>query len=123
MRKWALVGIAVLALAGTAVMAAPHGKGSRRSTQQLVGNIVSVNSRTRIFTVSEPVKDGEARQVVFKLDIQGKIQFEDKVGRLDELLPGDIVTVSYRMSEGQREADKVEVARKARPAVPPKPAS
>lgn len=124
MRKPIVLGIALIAAAGVAAAApGPGGRNHQKpAAQQLTGHVDSVNARTRMLIVEEPDKNNGPRKIPFTMDDRGRIEFQDKVGRLDELKVGDIVTVGYHMSEGKYLADEVSVARKARPPVPPKPA-
>jgi len=116
MRKLSVVAVALSALVGmtAAAAAAPAGQPAEKA----VGNVVSVNPRTRTVIIKETAKGEDGRQVAFTMGDRGRIEFKDKVGRMNELKVGDVVTVEFHPNKGRFIADAIHVARNARPKLP-----
>jgi len=76
---------------------------------KIEGKIKSIAADKNEFVVTG--KD-DAKDHKFQLDLKGKVQLNNKAGKLDDLRAGDEVTVTYKKENGKMLATNVQCRRK-----------
>jgi len=76
---------------------------------KMEGKIKSITADKNQFVLTG--KD-DAKDHKFQLDLKGKVQLNNKAGKLDDLRAGDEVTVTYKKENGKMLATNVQCRRK-----------
>jgi Cu/Ag efflux protein CusF len=114
MRKLFVLALtAVLALGIVSLSTAADKAAQKHTSHSMLGEVVSVDAAGHTFTIKETVKSGEAKEITFTFDEKGKVTVAGKAGRLDDLKPGDSVTVHYTEKGGSKVAQNLQVAKPA----------
>ncbi len=116
MRKVAVLALAAVFVLGAASLAVAEEKkaAEQHPHQRLVGEVVSVDAMAKTITVKETVKGGEAKEITFTLADNAKVTILGKAGTIQELKPGDSVTVKYEKKENVDVAEELMVAKPAK---------
>jgi len=114
MRKLFVLVLAVAFVLGVASLAPAANKAVQKSSShRMLGEVVSVDPASHTLTIKETVKGGEAKEVTFNFDEKGKVTVAGKPGKLDDVKPGDSVTVRYTEKDGNKIAQDLHVAKPA----------
>jgi hypothetical protein len=108
--------VALLTLVPTLSVTAGGSRSEREaagSEHRVVGEITSVDAASRTLTVKETLKGGTAKSIAFELTPGAKVMIHGKASTLDEIKPGDSVTVRYVDRNGKRIASSCDVAKPA----------
>ncbi len=108
--------VALLVLVAAPLRAAGSGRSEREANgpeHRLVGEIVGVDTEERTLTVKETLKGGVAKSIAFTLAEDAKVMVRGKPSTMDEIKPGDSVTVKYVERNGKRIASSCDVAKPA----------
>ncbi len=117
MRKAIVVGSLALLVLAYASIAAPVEKQTDHAAgggeHRMVGEVTRVDPPDRTFTLKETLKGGAAKRVLFRLAEDGHVMVRGKAAALDDMKPGDSVTVKYVEEDGKKIARTCDVAKPA----------
>ncbi|PYS95831.1 MAG: hypothetical protein DMF50_07140 [Acidobacteria bacterium] len=113
MKKLAVVALAALFVVGMVSSAVAAQKKASEQHHRVVGEVVSIDASARSITVKETAKGGEAKEMSFTIAEKAKVMIHGKPGTLEELKPGDSVTVKYEKKDNVDIAEELNVAKPA----------
>ena len=107
MRKWVVLSVVGL-LVGWATIPVMALETAQKEQRMMTGVIAALDAKAMTLTVRDEVEGGEAEEIKFTVDPNATIRVHGLRGKLEQLKPGDVVTVKYVVKEGKNLAIEIQ---------------